>query len=147
LARNWKFESSSLQRRVCEPPVPLRYYLCDSLKAGHFISGPGSRLCTESAKQVAVYDGKLMGLPYFSTVWVWNYYTELLEKTGVEQPGQRSLLASAVSLYRRKTASPPLPVVPPMARMHNERSFLPPRADGRMGVDFNLWLTPEPMAR
>jgi multiple sugar transport system substrate-binding protein len=38
----------------------------------------------ESAKQVAVYDGKLMGLPYFSTVWVWNYYTELLEKTGVE---------------------------------------------------------------
>jgi len=39
---------------------------------------------TESAKQVAVYDGKLMGLPYFSTVWVWNYYTELLEKAGVE---------------------------------------------------------------
>src|SRR5262249_3319375 len=35
---------------------------------------------TESAKQVAVYDGKLMGLPYFSTVWVWNYYTDLLEK-------------------------------------------------------------------
>jgi len=39
---------------------------------------------TESAKQVAVYDGKLMGLPYFSTVWVWNYYTDLLEKARVE---------------------------------------------------------------
>lgn len=39
---------------------------------------------TESAKQVAVHDGKLMGLPYFSTVWVWNYYTDLLEKAGVE---------------------------------------------------------------
>jgi ABC-type glycerol-3-phosphate transport system substrate-binding protein len=25
---------------------------------------------TESAKQVAVVEGKLMGLPYFSTVWV-----------------------------------------------------------------------------
>jgi len=39
---------------------------------------------TASAKQVAVFDGKLMGLPYFSAVWVWNYYTDLLEKTGVE---------------------------------------------------------------
>ena len=34
---------------------------------------------TQSAKQVAVYDGKLMGLPYFSAVWVWNYYVDLLE--------------------------------------------------------------------
>src|SRR5262249_59080818 len=34
---------------------------------------------TESARQVAVWDGKLMGLPYFSTVWVWNYYSDLLE--------------------------------------------------------------------
>src|SRR5262249_44262444 len=31
----------------------------------------------ESARQVAVWDGKLMGLPYFSTVWVWNYYSDL----------------------------------------------------------------------
>lgn len=35
---------------------------------------------TDSAKQVAVYNGQLMGLPYFSTVWVWNYYTDLMEK-------------------------------------------------------------------
>src|SRR5258708_14673887 len=34
---------------------------------------------TESAKQVAVHDGKLVGLPYFSTVSVWNYYTDLIE--------------------------------------------------------------------
>src|SRR5947209_15774205 len=39
---------------------------------------------TESAKQVAVYDGKLMGLPYFSTVWVWNYYADMLEKARFE---------------------------------------------------------------
>jgi len=39
---------------------------------------------TESAKQVAVYDGKLMGLPYFSAVWVWNYYADLLEKAKFE---------------------------------------------------------------
>jgi len=39
---------------------------------------------TDSAKQVAVYDGKLMGLPYFSTVWVWNYCTDLLEKAKCE---------------------------------------------------------------
>jgi multiple sugar transport system substrate-binding protein len=39
---------------------------------------------TDSAKQVAVYDGKLMGLPYFSTVWVWNYEMDLLEKAKFE---------------------------------------------------------------
>jgi ABC-type glycerol-3-phosphate transport system substrate-binding protein len=39
---------------------------------------------TESAKQVALYDGKLMGLPYFSTVWVWNYYSDLLDKAKFE---------------------------------------------------------------
>ncbi|MBN8890080.1 MAG: extracellular solute-binding protein [Rhodospirillales bacterium] len=39
---------------------------------------------TESAKQVAVYNGKLMGLPYFSTVWVWNYYQDMLEKAKFE---------------------------------------------------------------
>ncbi|HKF73745.1 MAG TPA: extracellular solute-binding protein [Stellaceae bacterium] len=39
---------------------------------------------TESAKQVAVYDGKLMGLPYFSTVWVWNYNSELMEKAKIQ---------------------------------------------------------------
>ena len=39
---------------------------------------------TESAKQVAVVDGKLMGLPYFSAVWVWNYYTDLMEKAHFE---------------------------------------------------------------
>jgi ABC-type glycerol-3-phosphate transport system substrate-binding protein len=39
---------------------------------------------TDSAKQVAVFDGKLMGLPYFSTVWVWNYYTDLMDKAQFE---------------------------------------------------------------
>ena len=39
---------------------------------------------TDSVKQVAVYDGKLMGLPYFSTVWVWNYYSDLMEKAKFE---------------------------------------------------------------
>ncbi len=35
-------------------------------------------------KQVAVQNGQLMGLPYFSAIWVWNYYEDLLEQTGVE---------------------------------------------------------------
>lgn len=39
---------------------------------------------TDSARQVAVYEGKLMGLPYFSTVWVWNYHTDLMEKAKFE---------------------------------------------------------------
>jgi ABC-type glycerol-3-phosphate transport system substrate-binding protein len=39
---------------------------------------------TESARQVAVVDGKLMGLPYFSTVWVWNYFTDLMDKAKFE---------------------------------------------------------------
>jgi ABC-type glycerol-3-phosphate transport system substrate-binding protein len=39
---------------------------------------------TDSCKQVAVYDGRLMGLPYFSTVWVWNYFSDLMEKAKFE---------------------------------------------------------------
>lgn len=39
---------------------------------------------TPFTRQVAIYDGKVMGLPYFSAIWVWNYYEELLEKAGVE---------------------------------------------------------------
>lgn len=39
---------------------------------------------TPSARQVAVQDGKLVGLPYFSTVWVWNYYEDLLDKAKVQ---------------------------------------------------------------
>lgn len=39
---------------------------------------------TESTKQVAVYEGKMVGLPYFSTIWIWNYYTDLLEKAKFE---------------------------------------------------------------
>ena len=35
---------------------------------------------TPFTKQVATVDGKTMGLPYFSAVWVWNYYTDMLEK-------------------------------------------------------------------
>lgn len=39
---------------------------------------------TGFTKQVAVVDGKVMGLPYFSACWVWNYYEDLLEKAKVE---------------------------------------------------------------
>jgi ABC-type glycerol-3-phosphate transport system substrate-binding protein len=35
---------------------------------------------TDMMKTVAVHDGKLMGMPYFSTTWVWNYFEPLLEK-------------------------------------------------------------------
>jgi ABC-type glycerol-3-phosphate transport system substrate-binding protein len=37
-------------------------------------------------KQVAQFEGKTMGLPYFSAIWVWNYYTELLEKAKIDKP-------------------------------------------------------------
>src|SRR5690606_32689829 len=30
-------------------------------------------------KEVAVVGGKPMGLPYFSAIWVWNYYETMLE--------------------------------------------------------------------
>jgi multiple sugar transport system substrate-binding protein len=39
---------------------------------------------TPFTKQVAIYDGKVMGLPYFSAIWVWNYYEDLLEQAGLE---------------------------------------------------------------
>ena len=39
---------------------------------------------TETMKTVAVHNGKLMGLPYFSTVWVWNYYSDMMEKAKFE---------------------------------------------------------------
>lgn len=39
---------------------------------------------TPFTRQVAVYDGKVMGLPYFSAIWVWNYYEDMLEQAGLE---------------------------------------------------------------
>lgn len=35
---------------------------------------------TDMMKTVAVHNGKLMAMPYFSTTWVWNYFEPLLEK-------------------------------------------------------------------
>jgi len=37
-------------------------------------------------KEVAVVDGKLMGLPYFAAIWVWNYNEEMLQKVGIAKP-------------------------------------------------------------
>jgi hypothetical protein len=37
-------------------------------------------------KEVAVVDGKPMGLPYFSAIWVWNYYETMLEKLKIDKP-------------------------------------------------------------
>ena len=41
---------------------------------------------TGFTKQVTQFGGKTMGLPYFSAIWVWNYYTELLEKAKIDKP-------------------------------------------------------------
>src|SRR4029453_11066615 len=41
---------------------------------------------TPFTKQVATIKGKTMGLPYFSSVWVWNYYADMLEKLKIENP-------------------------------------------------------------
>jgi len=37
-------------------------------------------------KEVAVVGGKLMGLPYFAAIWVWNYYEDMLKKVGFDKP-------------------------------------------------------------
>ena len=39
---------------------------------------------TPFTKQVATVGGKTMGLPYFSAVWVWNYYADMLAAMGKE---------------------------------------------------------------
>lgn len=41
---------------------------------------------TPFTKQVATIDGKTLGLPYFSAVWVWNYYADMLEKLKIDKP-------------------------------------------------------------
>ena len=41
---------------------------------------------TPFTKQVATINGKTMGLPYFSAVWVWNYYADMLEKLKIDKP-------------------------------------------------------------
>ena len=41
---------------------------------------------TPFTKQVATIKGKTMGLPYFSAVWVWNYYADMLEKLKIDKP-------------------------------------------------------------
>jgi len=41
---------------------------------------------TPFTKQVATIKGKTWGLPYFSAVWVWNYYADMMEKLGIDKP-------------------------------------------------------------
>ena len=41
---------------------------------------------TAAQKQISGFGGKVWALPYFSTVWVWNYYEDLLEKAGIDKP-------------------------------------------------------------
>ena len=45
-----------------------------------------SRTYSGFTKQVAVVDGKLMGLPYFAAIWVWNYNDDMLEKPKIARP-------------------------------------------------------------
>src|SRR5271167_3811912 len=77
------------RRSTCRNPRPSRFPI-SSARASSNRSAicPGAKEyladLTDSAKQVAVYNGQLMGLPYFSTVWVWNYFTDLMEKAKFE---------------------------------------------------------------
>jgi multiple sugar transport system substrate-binding protein len=41
---------------------------------------------TPSFKQAVTYDGKHYGLPYFSAVFVWEYYEDLMDKAGIDHP-------------------------------------------------------------
>lgn len=41
---------------------------------------------TPMQKQISMFDGSVWALPYFTTVWVWNYYEDLLEKAKLERP-------------------------------------------------------------
>lgn len=41
---------------------------------------------TPAQKQISSLNGSTWALPYFSTVWVWNYYEDLLEKAGISHP-------------------------------------------------------------
>jgi multiple sugar transport system substrate-binding protein len=41
---------------------------------------------TGFTKEVTQVDGKTYGLPYFSAIWVWNYYEDLLAKAGIDKP-------------------------------------------------------------
>jgi ABC-type glycerol-3-phosphate transport system substrate-binding protein len=41
---------------------------------------------TGAQKQISTFDGSVWALPYFATVWVWNYYEDLLEKAGFDKP-------------------------------------------------------------
>lgn len=41
---------------------------------------------TTSFKQAVEFDGKHYGLPYFSSVYVWEYYEDMMERAGIEKP-------------------------------------------------------------
>jgi len=41
---------------------------------------------TGMQKQISQFDGKTWALPYFTTIWVWNYYTDMLKKAGINKP-------------------------------------------------------------
>jgi multiple sugar transport system substrate-binding protein len=64
----WSFVSQGLVEPVSDMPGAAEY-VADM---------------TDMMKTVAVHNGKLMGMPYFSTTWVWNYFEPLLEKAKFE---------------------------------------------------------------
>ncbi|MCP5155858.1 MAG: extracellular solute-binding protein [Ectothiorhodospiraceae bacterium] len=39
---------------------------------------------TPAQKQISQFEGSVWALPYFSTIWVWNYYEDMLEKAGFD---------------------------------------------------------------
>ena len=41
---------------------------------------------TGAQKQISMFEGSVWALPYFATVWVWNYFEDLLEKARIDRP-------------------------------------------------------------
>jgi multiple sugar transport system substrate-binding protein len=65
---------------------------------------------TGFTRQVAQQGGKTMGLPYFSAVWVWNYYTELMEKAKIDKPfaNYDELIEQCVKAKKDKVSEYPI---------------------------------------
>ena len=65
---------------------------------------------TSAQKQISTFDGSVWALPYFSTVWVWNYYEDMLEKAGVDKPFEsyEELIEQAVKAKKDGVAEYPI---------------------------------------
>lgn len=65
---------------------------------------------TGFTKEVTQIDGKTYALPYFSAIWVWNYYEDMMQKAGIDKPFEsyEELIEQCLKVKKDKISEYPI---------------------------------------